>query len=195
MDDAARMRLFVAIPVPQAMKGVLQQVQGELQEVMPVKSAAWTRPENMHLTLRFLGGVNPDRVRALQERLKLTVAGFGPLRLVCERLGCFPDLRFPRVVWAWVHDAQERLPRLAQLVNEATSAFAERTPDAQFMGHITLARPRQVRRPEAAVLAKFVEAAVAREFGSWPAEELELIRSELSPGGSRYTTLARFQLA
>jgi 2'-5' RNA ligase len=194
IDDAARMRLFVAIPVPQALTGVLQQVQRELQEVVSQKSAAWTRPENMHLTLRFLGDVNPDRVGELQERLRAATAGFGGLRLVCERLGCFPDLRFPQVVWAWVHDAQERLPQLVQRVNEATAAFAGQAADARFVGHITVARPRRLRPPEAKALAAVVKAAVAREFGTWPAEALELIRSELSASGSRYTSLARFQL-
>jgi 2'-5' RNA ligase len=195
VDDAVSLRLFVSIPVPPTLKQLLQQVQRELQEVVPQKSVTWTRTENMHLTLRFLGNVNSDCVGELKEQLRAAVEGFGAVRLVCERLGCFPDLRFPRVVWAWVHDAQDRLPQLVQRVNEATAAFAGQAADPRFVGHITLARPRWLDRPKAKALTAIVEKAVAREFGSWPADELELIRSELPASGSHYTSLARFRLA
>ena len=194
MDDAKTWRMFVAIAVPPVLKKALQEMQQEVQHVVPRNSAAWTKPDNLHLTLRFLGDVGLSHLKELQERLKSAVAGFGSIDLRCERLGCFPDLRFPRVVWAWVHDERERLPRLVQQLNDATAPFAERPADAQFVGHITLARPRQIRRPDARVLAQFVESAVSRQFGCWSATEIELILSELSSGGSRYTTVANFPL-
>jgi 2'-5' RNA ligase len=194
MADDPKQRLFVAIAVPESVKAALREVQDELRRVLPPKLASWTRPDNMHMTLRFLGDVEASRSPDLHASLWQAIAGFGPVQLVCERLGCFPDLRYPRVVWAWAHDDQERLPQLVNQVNEATLPFAERPPDARFVGHITLARPRQIRRLEADALAKFGVAAAARGFCSWSAEELELIRSELSPGGSRYTTMARFPL-
>jgi 2'-5' RNA ligase len=194
MEDAAGLRLFIAIPVPESVKAALREVQDELKQVVPSKSVAWTKPDNMHLTLRFLGAVERAQLRDLQESLRVAVTGFGPVQVACERLGCFPDLRFPQVVWAWAHDAQELLPQLVQRVNEATAAFAGQAAEARFVGHITLARPRRLRHPEAKALAVVVKAAVAREFGSWSVEALELIRSELSASGSRYTSLARFHL-
>jgi RNA 2',3'-cyclic 3'-phosphodiesterase len=116
------------------------------------------------------------------------------LDLLCERLGCFPSLRFPRVVWAWVHDADEKLPPLVERLNEAVAPFAARPAEARFTGHVTLARPKRIKRPAAERLAKFVGQAVGRRFGQWRADELELIRSERPDTGSRYTVLAKIPL-
>ncbi len=176
-------RAFVAIQLPEDVRAVLRAAQAELKEVLPRNSTAWTRPANMHLTLRFLGGVESARLPELQLKLREALAGFGPLDLICERLGCFPDLRFPRVVWAWVHDAEERLAQLHRRVDSAVAGFAEKPAEARFTGHVNAER-----------LAGFVERAVERKFGDWSCREVELIRSELSPGGSQYSTIEVFHL-
>ena len=187
-------RVFVAIQLPESIRTALRSVQAELKSLLPHRSTAWARPENMHLTLRFLGNVDVLRLPELQSRLRESLADFGSIELCCERLGCFPDLRFPRVVWAWVHDAPDRLGELAQHPNLAVEGFAKQTAEARFVGHITLARPKQINRQDAQRLAAFVEGAVARQFGCWTCREVELIRSELSTQGSRYTTLDVFPL-
>lgn len=188
-------RLFVAIAVPDAVKRELARIQGELREVLSSRSASWTKLDKLHLTLRFLGAVDAGRIPELERILRETVAGFGELNLLCERLGCFPDLRFPRVTWAWVHDTEEKLPALVQRVNEAVLPFAEKPAEARFTGHVTLVRTKQIKRPDAEQLAQFVGLAVTRRFGQWRADELELIQSELHERGSTYTVLAKFPLA
>ena len=194
MNQPTSYRLFIAIAVPDAVKLELDRMQCELRDVLPPRSTSWTKPENMHLTLRFLGDVDVGRVSELEQSLRSVVADFGELDLICERLGCFPDLRFPRVVWAWVHDTDEKLAALAQRVNEAVALFAERSAENPFTGHITLARPNKIKRADAGRLAKFLESVATRRFGQWRADEVELIRSELLPAGSRYTTLATVNL-
>ena len=191
---ADAMRLFVAIQLPAEVKDALSEVQKELREVLPKKSASWTKPDAMHLTLRFLGNVKVSQLPDLTSRLRSALTGFGSFSLVCERLGCFPDLRFPRVVWAWAHDEKERLPLLHQAVDGAVSQFAEKPAEKRFVGHITLARPKQINKVDARRLADYVEAAVVRKFGAWDCGSVELIRSELSLAGSRYTTLETFNL-
>lgn len=183
------LRLFVAIPAPDEVRAALRAVQAELKEILPARSTTWTRDTNMHLTLRFLGEVGAAKVEVLKSKLREAAAGAGAIDLICERLGCFPDLRFPRVVWAWVHDEADRLAELYRRVNSAISEFAEKPAEERFTGHITLARPTQIKRAEAERLAHFVENAVTRQFGKWRCDSIELIRSELSSAGSRYTTL------
>ncbi len=187
-------RIFVAIELPETVRAKLIAVQRELKSVMPRHSTAWPKPENLHLTMRFLGNVLADRVGPLHHNLATVLSEFGALNLKCERLGCFPDLRFPRVVWAWVHDATDRLQQLHQRIDAGVREFAEKPAEARFMGHVTLARPKQIKRADAERLAKFVEAAVHREFGHWQADEVLLLRSELSAAGSRYHELARISL-
>jgi 2'-5' RNA ligase len=187
-------RTFVAIAIPDEVRAKLVATQHELQDVLPRMAAAWSKSDNMHLTLRFLGNVPGSRVLELTDQLCAALTGFGELELICERLGCFPDLRFPRVVWAWVHDEAERLPQLQLQIDAAVRGFAEQPAESRFVGHITLARPKQIKRPEAERLAQFVAGAVGRTFGRWQAKEVLLLRSELSAAGSKYVELARFPL-
>jgi len=187
-------RLFIAVHLPDAVRTELRRVQGELKEHLPRHGAAWARPESMHLTLRFLGNVPTTEIARLSDKLCEAVAAFGELPLACERLGCFPDLRLPRVVWAWVHDETDALTRLFHLVDKAVSEFAEKATEKRFTGHITLARLKQTKRPDAERLAQFVEGAVNRQFGKWTAESVSLIQSQLSQAEASYTELCRAAL-
>jgi 2'-5' RNA ligase len=187
-------RAFVAIQVPSEVLAQLAEAQRELKALLPRHSTAWTKPENMHLTMRFLGNIAPASLPELEQHLRAELRNFGALDLICERLGCFPDLRYPRVVWAWVHDANENLQQLHRCIDEAVREFVEKPAEARFVGHITLARPKQIKRPDAERLARFVETAVARKFGDWQAREVLLVRSELSASGSKYHELARIGL-
>jgi 2'-5' RNA ligase len=149
----------------------------------------------MHLTLRFLGDVAAECGPEISRRLRESLSGFGALELICERLGCFPHPRYPRVVWAWVHDEPgERLPELHRRIDGAVAGFAEQPAEVRFVGHITLARPKLIKRATAEKLRRFLDEAVAMRFGTWRAEAVALIRSELSAQGSRYTTLDVFRL-
>ena len=192
--QAESVRAFVAIPLPESVRNGLAHAQSELRALLPPGSIAWTRPGNMHLTLRFLGPVDSVRIPEISQRLQATLAGFGGFELVCERLGCFPDLRFPRVVWAWIHDAQDRLLQLQRRVDSAVGEFATQPAEKRFVGHVTLGRPKRIQRKEAERLSRFVEAAVGRKFGGWRCEVVRLIQSDLTPTGSSYTTLDEFRL-
>ena len=189
-----QIRLFIAIPVPDEVCATLRQVQSGLKKLLSDKAAVWTKPDGMHLTLRFLGNVNSERIPELSQRLSGALAGLGRLDLVCERLGCFPDLRFPRVVWAWVHDDAERLARLHRRIDEAVGVFAEKPTEARFVGHITLARLKQVSRRDAGLLARFVEGAGHRRFGDWHVNSVALIRSHLSAAGATHEELLQTSL-
>jgi 2'-5' RNA ligase len=188
------LRLFLALPVPSEVKESLKTTQDELRRLLPPRAASWTKPGTMHLTLRFLGNVDSDQMEALAKSVATATAGFGALPLVGERLGVFPDLHYPRVVWAWVHDEADRLAELQQRVVAATDEFTQERAEEKFTGHITLARIKQIKRPQAEAIALFLKNAAHRHFGAWTADHLELIRSQLSAEGSRHTCLAKLSL-
>jgi 2'-5' RNA ligase len=187
-------RLFIAIESPDAVRATLMALQRELKLFLPRNSTAWTKPENMHLTLRFLGNVESTRISGLAQKLAAALAGFGEFDLVCERLGCFPDLRGPRVAWAWVHDEGECLGKLRRQVDEAVKVFAGQPAEESFVGHITLARPKHIKRPDAERLAQFVKRAATRRFGHWRVSSVVLLNSQLSPTGRSYRQLYRANL-
>ena len=189
-----KFRLFVALPVPVEIKNALAETQHQLRKILPGSSAGWTNSDRMHLTLRFLGDVEPVRVEALTSSLAAAAGNFGPIELLAERLGCFPDVRHPRVLWARVQDRGEQLAELQRRIASATAAFTREPEEPRFTGHITLARIKKITRPQAEAIAAFVHAAADHQFGAWTAAHVELIRSELSSSGSQYTGVAEFPL-
>lgn len=192
--DGAKLRLFVAITVPEEIKSRLAALQRELRDRLGRSSASWTRPENFHLTLRFLGDVPSNRLDVLTAALTGAASAQAALKLAVTGLGCFPNPRRPRVLWAGVCDEAEKLPELARRIVDATHSFSCQTAEERFAGHLTLARFRNIGREDSAALDRLIRESAERNFGSWHAGTVDLVRSELHPAGSRYTTLARLPL-
>jgi 2'-5' RNA ligase len=189
-----RYRLFIAIELPEKVKHAIEKTQGELRTALPAKSIRWTRREQFHLTMRFLGSVEAPQVDRLNEMLRRACAGTGELQLHAGTIGVFPGVRRPRVVWAGVDDRAGRLSLLQRSIEAATAAFTNEPPQEKFTGHITLARCREINRADASTLATLVEKMAGRSFGEWTAASVEVIRSQPTSQGSRYTTLASVAL-
>lgn len=185
------LRIFIALPVPELVKQQILLAQEELRRALPKTGASWTRPEQWHLTLKFLGNVEPDRIAALTEAVRRVCDVVTPLKLRATHIGCFPDSQHPRVVWVGVHDGENRLAGLARAVQVATASFTTEKPEGHFTGHITLARSKHWPRPQAEILAQFSKGMEHRVFGVWTAEAVEVMRSELMSGGARHSCVAR----
>ena len=191
----AKMRLFIAVPVPEAVKNAIEKAQSELRAALPGDVVRWAKRGQFHLTLRFLGNVASAEVNAVVDSLRHACEPFAPLPLRAERIGFFPHMRSPRVVWAWVYDRNEVLQQLQQAIERATKPFTREAAEEKFTGHVTLGRIRGIKRAEADALGKVAIGMAERFFGEWTADHVELIRSELSSEGSRYTTLESVALA
>jgi len=189
------LRLFVAISLPENVKDEIEKAQKELRTALPGEFVRWTKREQFHLTLKFLGNVAESRVAELIDAVRVACLGFAALQLRAERIGFFPDMRFPRVAWAWVHDGKDVLPRLQQAIEANVKNFSLEKSEQKFTGHVTLGRIQSIHRRQAEILAKQALNMADRFFGEWMADKVELIRSELLPGGSRYTTLAAIPLS
>jgi len=195
MAGSEQFRLFIAVAIPEDVKAKLAEAQSELRRVMPEHGVRWTPREQFHLTLRFLGDVEAERIEALGEALRRACLGFGALHLRAEKMGFFPDLRRPRVAWAGVHDREERLPVLQQTVDAATRDFTTEPKEERFTGHVTLARIKAIRRPEVEALGKAAADLAERVFGQWTIGRVDLMRSVLSSHGASHSTLEAVALA
>jgi 2'-5' RNA ligase len=215
------LRLFVAISPPEEVKDRIEKAQHELRRAMTGNIVRWTKREQFHLTLKFLGNVAATHIKELTEALHSACLGAGALRLRAERVGFFPGARVPRVLWIGVHDEIGALPRLQERVEAGIKKFTEdaanpgstgvppasfkevipgggsppgpRRSQEAFTGHITLGRIQRIRHSESEILSQAAADLADPFFGEWTANHLELIRSELS--GSRYTTLAEIPLS
>ncbi|HUA39602.1 MAG TPA: RNA 2',3'-cyclic phosphodiesterase [Candidatus Sulfopaludibacter sp.] len=187
-------RLFVAIPVPAAVREEILRVQRQLQPLAPRGAVRWTKPEQFHLTLRFLGGVSSDHVAGLQESLRTACSGAAPLYLHAQGVGFFPNARAPRVIWIGIHDGVGKLEDLQGKIEAAVQPFITERESERFAGHVTLGRFKQFGHWHLKALTGQAAAMNDRMFGGWPAPEIGLIRSELSPTGARHTRLATIPL-
>ena len=188
-------RLFVAIPVPASARNELARAQLLLQAGAPPRALRWTNPEQIHLTLIFLGDVPEPRVEALNAAVLAACARHQPMTLRAEGIGFFPNERSPRVIWAGVTDRQGRLAPLQRSVAEAARPFAADPAGEDFVGHLTLGRFRAFRRAEMRAFMQTAANMREQPFGEWRAATVQIIRSELLPGGARHTLSAQFPLA
>lgn len=189
-----RCRLFVAITVPGSVRAELLRVQSELQPLVPRGTVRWTKPQQFHLTLRFLGDIPFQHVAGLQASLRAVCAEIHPLHLLAQGVGFFPNARSPRVIWVGIHDRENRLLTLQQKVESTVQPFTSGPSGDRFAGHITLGRFQDANKLNIKDITNQAGSMENRLFGEWTAREIELIRSELLPGGARYTSLAACQL-
>jgi RNA 2',3'-cyclic 3'-phosphodiesterase len=188
-------RIFLSLPVPTYVVAQLLKLQQELAAGLREGFVSWTRPAQMHLTLRFLGDTPPARVEAIENAVTAVCADVAPFPLRARQAGFFPNPRRPRIIWAGVDDAGNRLAPLHAAVNEAIKSIVLETADEKdFRGHLTIGRIKRIDRREIKALAEAAERASGRCFGNWKANTIEIVRSELGPGGSRYTCVASIGL-
>jgi 2'-5' RNA ligase len=187
---ADKFRLFVAITVPDAVREEVLRVQREWQPLAPREVVRWTKPEQFHLTLRFLGDVASVQVAGLQGSLCATCAGTPPLHLRAQGVGFFPYARSPRVIWVGINDKENRLAAFQKKIESAIQSYTAEQGGDQFTGHVTLGRFKQYKHIAIRELVDRAESVKNRLFGEWTAREVEIIRSELLPAGPRYTSLA-----
>jgi len=152
---------------------------------------SWVAVPNLHLTLKFLGGVEPDRLEAVAAALADVAPARPAFELVMRGLGAFPSPTRPRVVWAGVRDGAE-VVQLASAVEEALAGLGFPPEGRPFSSHVTLGRVREPQR-DPALTAGLAEGA-GREFGAFRVDQVALMRSDLSPRGARYTALGSWAL-
>jgi 2'-5' RNA ligase len=116
------------------------------------------------------------------------------MSLCAEGVGFFPNPRSPRVIWVGINDREGRLVDLQQQIETAVGPFSAEPGEKNFTGHVTLGRLKNPRPADIRDLAARAQSHEKRLFGEWTAHEIEIIRSELSPAGARYTSLAAFRL-
>ena len=189
-----RLRLFVSLAVPEAVKAELERAQAELRAAVPRARVRWAPREQLHLTLKFLGDVEPGDLEGLARALGAVGRAFPAPQLVAERVGFFPIGRLPRVIWAAVQDRAQELPRLQRAIEQAVRQFTAEPAEHDFSGHVTLGRIKAISAPEARTLTDTARTMATRRFGEWTADSLALMQSRLSPGGAIHSCARQFPL-
>lgn len=183
MSEDVLVRLFVAIPVPEFARYRLARLQEDLPQLR------WTEEKNIHLTLKFIGDVDPQQIKAIKARLR--TVRVKPFLLSVFGVGVFPERGNPAVVWAGLGSAHPHLFQLHKQIDDALFAFGIEPDRRVYRPHITLSRCKGIvcdsLRP---FLRKFADL----ETGPFRVQHFQLCSSHLTPQGPEYSCLEEYAL-
>ena len=184
-------RVFCAIELPITVRKRVMEHLARLRDSVPAAHASWSRDQNLHLTLKFLGGISQSRVENLSLAVGRAVEGSSPFNLVVEKTGVFPDDGPPRVLWIGVSDSSGKLGELYERLEEECAKESFPKDARPFHPHLTLAR---LRKPPGTRALASAHKAMLFEPIEISVSELLVIRSELSSEGSKYSVISRHSL-
>jgi 2'-5' RNA ligase len=187
----ARIRTFIAVDLPKTIRDKAVALQGELAQTgVEVK---WVEPENLHVTLVFLGEVADKDVPQVCEIAQEAVSGMTPFAASIETLGCFGNPRRPRTIWVGVGQGTQEMVTIHDNLEVPLLDLGYRREERKFTPHITLGRVRS-ERPADRMAAALRENA-AWKGGDMTVGEIHIMGSELTRDGPVYTVLGRAKLS
>jgi RNA 2',3'-cyclic 3'-phosphodiesterase len=179
------LRAFVAVEISEEVRRGLEVVEDALRKAGA--NVGWVAPENIHLTIVFLGDMFQSAVAAMAERLDAVTAGIAPFQYQVRGTGYFGSSRSPRVIWAGVEGAGSSLALLQEGAAAAAQELEFRREDRPFKPHLTLGRVRSRRRVDE--LTSALASHKDTGFGLVGVVRLLLMQSELEHQGVRYSVL------
>ncbi|MEK6337372.1 MAG: RNA 2',3'-cyclic phosphodiesterase [Acidobacteriota bacterium] len=181
-------RLFIALAIPANVRAKLKAHIDRLRESCPEVSASWSREENLHLTLKFLGETSVAKVESLSQAAALAAGALEPFEIVVKGLGSFPPRGQPRVLWVGIEDPSGGLGQLHQRLEDQCSQAGFAREQRPFHPHLTIAR---LRKPQGSRQLAELHKEIGFEAEMVSTSALVVVRSELRSQGSRHTVISR----
>jgi 2'-5' RNA ligase len=187
---AETLRAFVAIQLTDDIIGYAKALQDALkQHGLKLK---WVKPQNLHLTLKFLGDISQTATAAIGAALKAAVGDEAPLALTVHGMGVFPGIKRPRVLWTGFGGEVDRLKGLQSRIEDHLEPMGYRREKRGFDAHLTLARTKGAIAPDR--LLRAIEAVGGFQPQPFEVRSVMLYKSDLRPTGAVYTILEAVSL-
>jgi 2'-5' RNA ligase len=192
--DNQQIRSFIAIELPEEVKAGLHRLQAEL--TLPqhtfVKCVA---REGIHLTLKFLGNISPQKVAEITRVMEQASQGVSTFQLQITDVGAFPNMRQPRVLWVGIKGELDKLTAWQQRIDNGLVPLGFAKETRPFTAHLTLARTREGCSPgDRRDLGELVMKTPVEVNYAVTVNRLSLMRSQLLPGGAVYSRLTEVKL-
>ena len=184
-------RSFLAFDLPIDMASVIHRVSGTLRKT-PL-DVRWVKEGNIHLTMIFLGNIKADDLGPIEEAVGNTCARFGPFSLFLSGIGCFPNVRNPRVIWFGLEGDLERLSGFRDALQKPLKDFGVKEEKRPFRPHLTIGRFRTIGKIRER-LEDLLQAYREVRSPDCLLDRLTLFKSTLNPSGAVYTKLASWPL-
>jgi len=183
-------RLFVAIELTDEVRDALQEVQKALGRA--ADGVRWVRPEQLHMTVKFLGETPDGEVPRVAEAVARSAARSRVFEMQLTECGCFPPRGLVRIVWVGTHEESGALQECVEAVEEEMDGIGFPKESRAFSAHLTIGRAKEGRSTDGVRLA--VERGMVKPVRQ-SVGELTLMSSVLSPKGPSYSVVARAKLS
>lgn len=183
------MRLFIAFPVGEEAKAEIVKIQEGIKKLNPRTHVTWSREENMHVTLAFLGEVEDARLEDLKNILRRTLTGKKSFNYWLQELDGFPSPNHPHILVVRAEEEKRESVLLREEIAMALKSNGFLNEDEHaWQPHVTLGRVKKEWRDPVGLYT------IKTEKKTWKVEEVILFKSELHPQAPVYTALEKFKL-
>ena len=188
-------RSFFAIPLSTEIIDEIFVVMKKIKSVLPKAPIKWVEPQNLHLTIKFLGNSSDKDLNIIKEQLQKEIHIFENFKLSFSNLDAFPSIRNPKVVWVGcIHN--ESLQRLFEIIENVCANINIPFENKPLSPHITVARVKKsFTTEELEVFTKIISHLRTKEFGAQVVKGVSLLCSDLKPAGPVYTPIHKFMFS
>ncbi len=189
------MRAFIAVPLPAALQEQIWKEISPLRSILNPKILRWVAPENIHLTLKFLGDTPEEKLDDLKKILAEEMIKIPSFEMHLRKIGVFPNLSCPRVIWLGVEGSGKLLTvyKSVQAVSRQIGSVPEKR---RFSAHLTLGRVKgrgQNKRVSSQIRTR-IEESPPYDFGKVRVKSVHLFESKLKTQGAEYRSLFEAKL-
>ena len=189
MISGGAIRVFIALDVSDVARSSLSGAIHRLKAAMP-RGVRWVDPRGIHLTLKFLGDIDPAWVDRILESMRRVGQEASSFSLSLTGLGVFPNQRQPRVLWAGVAGDLDSLASIQSVVDEGMAKEEFTRERRGFNPHLTIGRVRDaISASERQKIGNLVASCSLGPTEPWKAEVMYLVQSTLTPDGATYEML------
>jgi RNA 2',3'-cyclic 3'-phosphodiesterase len=190
-SDSTLWRVFCAIEIPAEVQRRILAHADHLRAAAPGVQASWTKMDNIHLTLKFFGNVELDKIPKISKAADKVARHFSPINVRVDGTGAFPKHGPARVLWIGLNDPAGKLIDLQKKFDDECAAEGFVAEDRAFHPHLTVAR---LRSPHGARTLAERHKETKFEAITFSVTGLTVFRSELSSKGSRYSVISKHPL-
>ncbi len=184
------MRLFISIEIPDKIKKTIDKMTDKLKmKLTPIK---WVENKNLHLTLKFIGWTDDDKVGKLTGIVEKTVKGYGSFNVTLAGMGVFPTVKSPRVIWIGMLEGAEKVKALGERIEDAVSKEGFREEEREYTPHLTIGRIKE--KIDVEPLCGFMEKNKDSSFGGFSVDHISVMKSTLRRTGPIYEEIGQIKL-
>ena len=185
------MRTFFCLELPESAKKEISKTAKSIDSPAYVK---WVSPENLHITLKFLGDVNRKEVPAIKRKAKISSAQVSPFEMTIDKLSGFPNSGFPKVIWLGSDSAPGEIFRLQEDLESRLEDLGFEKENRDYVPHVTLGRTKEENETKIEKLGSNLTGYGLETNWTVSVDQLTLMESNLKPHGPEYDPVFQLDL-